>query len=207
MEELQELLKSNDTYPDTPEGRDAMAREERDRTAISASMTFDHSAYGSSDDAERRRTVARNRFRLVPLFQTNRPQFEREYAFLQEQLPLLQTSIDRKRAEVAAIDYRQKPLSHRVYTFFTRSPTSHNFGIRAHRILSEEIGNLNSMLHDCTQQLNVYRTIRDTPPVATHVGPVNEDPQPVQTRRNRRRMQRRQIRQRTQRNRKRSRRS
>jgi DNA polymerase III gamma/tau subunit len=182
--ELQELLKSNDTYPDTPEGRRETQREANDR----ASQPFEYqssSAYDRLDNLNELWEKRRIRFRLVPLFQTNRAQFDREFTFLQEQLPLMRQRIVANQAEIDAYVYRRKPISHRAYTFFTRASTSHNAQVTAHDRLQDNTRNLTNLVRQVEKQLAVYEEIlteQNIPAQAAqqvaHAAANDMDPQP-----------------------------
>ena len=86
----------NNTYPDTPEGRAASAREDRERdfqTGIQRA-TIDHMGSGwfhSRYDAQMAET--RIKANVNPLFLLNRDQFNKEYEFLKEQKAFLNTEI------------------------------------------------------------------------------------------------------------------
>lgn len=170
--ELKELLKSNDTYPDTPEGRIQTAQEQQ--ILDSESGGFDHqspSAWQREDATRRRMSANRTRFRLNPLFQTNRAQFDREYTFLHEQLPVLRQRITANEHEIDEYVRRRKPILHRAYTFLTGSLTSHNARVNAYQALQDETRDMRYLRDKVEGQLAVYGDILAAPQLPPQIPP------------------------------------
>ena len=169
--ELKELLKSNDTYPDTPEGRRQTAQEQQ---ILDSGGGFDHqspSAWQRLDETRRRMSANRTRFRLNPLFQTNRAQFDREYTFLQEQLPVLRQRITANGHEIDEYVRRRKPILHRAYTFLTGSLTSHNARENAYQALRDETRDMRYLRDKVEGQLAVYGDILAAPQLPPQAAP------------------------------------
>jgi len=156
---LEELLAKNNVYPDTPEGRTAMAEEQAARNSMSA-IPYNYQSISTSrmfSDFDERMEKDRVTFILHALFQGNPIQFNEEKQFFEAQIPMLTQRIAEIDEEIRSFVLPQKTLHNKVSATFSSSYTNM---LKAREAvlpnLRKEKGILETVLTRVRKQLEVY---------------------------------------------------